>query len=112
MAPYVGRQVLALRFIRRIIVAPTAIGFAVYFLASRFDIPYKPLWAVGGIIIGSPIKFSLGVRYGSWRRARRARALGAVHAFESCGKLFGDIDVIRKIQENEKNGSVGEFLSV
>ena len=44
----------------------------------------------------------IGVRYGSWRRARRARALGAVPVFESCGKLFGDIDVIRKIQENER----------
>lgn len=110
MAPHVGRQVLALRFIQKTILAPTAIGLAVYCLASRFGMTHKPLLVVCSVIVGWPIKFSLGVRYESWRRTRRARALGAVPASESRGKFFGDIDAIQEIQEVDKNGFIGEFL--
>ena len=108
MAPHVRRRVLALHFLRKIILAPTAIGFAVYFLASWFGISYIFPLVVCGVTVGWAIKFSLGVRYESWRRARRARALGAVPASESRGKLFGDMDLIQEIQETDRNGFVGE----
>jgi len=112
MAPHVGRRVLALQFLRKIVLAPTAIGFSVYFLASWFGVSYTPLLVLCGITVGWPIKFSLGVRYDGWRRTRRARALGVVPASESRGKLFWDIDLVQELQELDKNGFVGEFLSV
>ena len=110
MAPHLRRRTLALDYIRQILLAPTAIGFAVYLLTWRFNISYRPLWVVCSITAGWPITFSLGVRCGSWRRARRARALGGVAAYESRGKMFADIDVIQEIQEMDKNGFIGQFL--
>lgn len=109
MASLTGRRVLAMRFIRRAILAPTAIGFATYHLASRFGLVYKPFLVLCSIIIGWPIKYSLGVRYEGWRRTRKAGTFGAVTASELRGKLFGDIDVLRELQEMDKNGFVGEL---
>ncbi|KAF9650971.1 cytochrome P450 [Thelephora ganbajun] len=111
MTPHIGRRVLALRFIREIILAPTVIGFTIYYLAWQFGLTYKPLLVVGGVIVGWPIKFSLRVRYESWRRTRRASEIGAVTASESRGKLFGDIDVVQEVQEIDKNGFVGEWFA-
>ena len=109
MGPYIGRRALAIRFIRGRILAPTAIGSIIYYLASRLDLAHKPLLVMCGVIIGWPIKFSLGARYEGWHRARRARVLGAVTASESRGKLFGDIDAVQEIQRINKNGFVGRF---
>ena len=99
-----------MRFIRKTILTPTAIGFAVYYLASRFRLAYKPLLVLCGIIVGWPIKVSLGARYGGWRRMRKARAIGAVPATEMRGKWFGDIDVVQELQRMAKDGFVGELL--
>ena len=52
MAPHARRQVLALHFTREIVLTPSAIDFAVYFLATRFDIPCKPLLTMHGVGIG------------------------------------------------------------
>jgi len=40
---------------------------------------------------------------------RKARAFGAVSASESRGKLFGDVDALREVQETDKSGFVGKF---
>ena len=111
MAPHVGRRILALRYIRDTIFTPTAIGLVTWHLATRFHLPYKPLLIACCIFIGWPIKFSLRVRYESWRRARNARALGSVPPLESRGKLFGDIDIAQEIQEASKNGFIGKRVS-
>jgi len=110
MAPRLGRWLFALRFVWGIFLAPTVIGLATYYMASRFGLEYRPLLAICGIIIGWPIKFSLEVRYQGWRRTRNAKALAAVTASELRGKLFGDIDLLRDIQKANKNGFVGEFI--
>jgi len=109
MAPHIGTRILALRFIRGIILTPTVIGLAIYYLASRFSLPYRPLLVVCGVVVGWPIKFSLRVRYEGWCRARRARTFAAVPALESRGRLFGDIDALHGVQEADKSGFVGEF---
>lgn len=111
MAPHVGRRALALRYIRDAVLTPTVIGFVTWYLASRFHLPYKPLVVVCGVVVGWPVKFSLKVRYDGWRRARRARELGAVTASEWRGKLFGDIDAARELLETSKNGVIGKCLS-
>ena len=111
MAPYVGKRVLALRYVRDSIIAPTVIGTVTYYLASRFGLPYKPLLVLGGILVGWPAKFSLMVRYQGWRRAYRARALGTVPAIESRGRWLGNIDVARELQDMSKNGFMGKYLS-
>lgn len=108
MAPRVGRRVLALRYIRDTVLTPTVIGLVTWYLATRFRLPYKPLLVICGIVVGWPAKFSLRVRYEGWRRARDARALGAVPALESRGKLFGDIDVVQEIQDMSHNGFIGK----
>jgi hypothetical protein len=100
-----------LRYIRRMIVTPTFIGLAVYYLASRFRLPRKPLLVACGILVGWPVKFSLQVRYDGWRRARRAWGFSAITAPESRGKLLGDIDIIQELQEMESNGFLGTFMS-
>ena len=110
MSPHTGRRLLALRIIQRIILAPTAIGLAVYYLASRFSLPHKPLLVTCGVVVGWPIKLSLAARYEGWRRTRRARALGAVTANESRGKLFGGMDVLQELQKADKSGFIGEFV--
>lgn len=111
MSPHVGRRILALRYIRDTVLTPTVIGLVTYYLASRFHLPYKPLLIFCGIIVGWPVKFSLGIRYETWRKARRAGELGAVPASESRGKLFGDIDVLQEVLEMSKNGFIGNSLS-
>ena len=111
MAPYVGRRVIALRYIRDSVLTPAVIGLVTWYLASRFHLPYKPLLVVCGVVVGWPAKFSLKVRYDGWRRARRARALGAVPASELRGKLFGDIDAAQELLESSKNGFIGKFYS-
>ena len=99
-----------MRFVCRILLAPTAIGFAIYYLASWFGLAYKSFLVLCGIAIGWPIKYSLEVRYEAWRRTRKARALGAVTAPESGWKSFGGIGPLGEIQETVKNGFVGEFI--
>jgi hypothetical protein len=84
---------------------------AVYYLASRFELAHTPLLVACGIVVGWPVKVSLGARYERWRRMRRARALGAVPASELRGKLLGDIDIVWEVEEINKNGFVGEFLT-
>ena len=110
MDPCVERRVLAMRFIRKAILAPTAIGFATYYLALRFGLTYKPLLVLCGIVVGWPVKISLGVRYEGWRRTRKARALVAVTASESRGKLLCDVDIIQELQQMAKDGFIGEFI--
>jgi len=109
-APQLGRRIFALRFVWGIFLAPTVIGLSTYYMASRFGLDYRPLLAICGIIIGWPIKFSLGVRYEGWRRTRNAMALAAVTASELRGKLFGDIDLLRDAQKANKTGFIGEFI--
>lgn len=111
MAPYVGRRVLALRYLRDTLVTPAVIGLVAYYLASRFSLPHKPLLVVCSIIVGWPAKFSLWVRYERWSRACRARTLGAVPAQEMPGKMFGCIDLVQEIQESSKNGFIGEWVT-
>lgn len=111
MAPLVGRRVLALRYIRDSILTPTVIGLVTHYLASRFRLPYKPLLDLGGVLAGWAVIFSLRVRVRGWRRAYRARALGAVPAVESRGRLLGDIDVARELHDMSKNGFMGKYLS-
>ena len=110
MSLHVGRRILAMRFIRRIILAPTVIGFVAYHLASRFNLAYKPLLVLCGVIVGWPIKISLGIKYERWIRMRRAKAFAAVTASELRGKLLGDIDILQELQEFDKNGFLGEFV--
>jgi len=110
MAPHIKRRVLAVRFICRIILAPTAIGFTVYYLASRFGLAYKPLLVLCGIVVGWPIKYSLGAKYESWHRTWKARAFSAVTASEPGWKSFGGVGALGEIQETIKNGFVGEFV--
>jgi len=107
MSPHVRRRVLAVRFICRIILAPTAIGFTIYYLASRFGLAYKPLLVLCGVVICWPIKYLLEVKYEGWRRTWKARALGAVTASEPDWKPFG---VLGEIQETFKNGFIGELI--
>ena len=100
-----------MQFICKAVLAPTVIGSTIYYLASRFGLAYKPLLVLCGIVVGFPIKFSLGVNYGSWDRTRRARAVGAVPApSESRRNLLCGIDVLREIQEINKNGFIGEVV--
>ena len=106
---YVGRRVLAIRFIRKTISAPTAIGFAVYYLASWLGLTRKPLLVLCGVIFGWPIKASLGARYEGWRRTHKAKALAAVTASEPPGKLFGAISTLRELLRMGKSGFIGEF---
>lgn len=111
MATHIKRRLLALRFICGSMLAPTIIGSTVYCLASRFGVAYKPLLVLCGIIIGWPTKFSLGITYGAWHRARRAKAVGTVPASsELRWNLFSEIDVMRELQETNKNGFVGELI--
>ena len=110
MSPHTGRRVLALRFILRTILAPTAIGLTVYYLASRFSLPHKPLLVACSVVVGWPIKFSLGARYKGWRRTRRARALGAVPAFESRWKLLGDTDVVQEVRKTDMTRFSGKSV--
>ena len=110
MDHYVGRRVLAMRFICKTILAPTAIGCAVYHLASWFGLAYKPLLVLCGVIVGWPIKISLRVRYEDWRRTHKAKALSAVTASESPGKSFYDISALRELHRMDKNGFIGEFV--
>ena len=112
MAPLLGRRILGLQYIRDTILTPTVIGLVTYYLASRFRLPYKPLLVAFCVVVGWPVKFSLRVRYDSWRRARRARDFGAVSASESCGKLFGNADVANEMHEMSRNGLIGTFLSL
>jgi len=107
MAPHMRRRVLAARFVCGIILAPTAIGFTVYYLASRFGLVYKLFLVLCGVVVGWPIKYSLEVKYESWRRTWKARALGAVTASEPHWKPFG---VLGEIQETIKNGFIGELI--
>ena len=88
------------------ILHPTVVGLVTYYLTSRFHLPYKPLLVLGGVLVGWPAMFSLRVRCQGWRRARRAKALGAVPASECRGRSFGDIDVAREIQDMGKNGFI------
>jgi hypothetical protein len=111
MAPHVGRRILALRYIRDAVLTPTVIGLVTWYLASRFHIPYKPLLVVCGVVVGWPAKFSLKVRYDGWRRARRARALGAVSAAELRGKLLGNVDAAQEMLETSRDGFIGKFLT-
>lgn len=108
MSSHVGKRVLALRYIRDTILAPTVIGLVTYYLVSRFRLPYKPLLVACGVIVGWPVKFSLRVRYQGWYRGYRARALGAVPSSEARGKLFGDVDVLQEIKESSKDGNIGK----
>ena len=110
MAPHIRRRVLAARFMCGIILAPTTIGFTIYYLASRFGLAYKPFLVLCGIVVGWPIKYSLGTKYESWRRTWKARALGAVTASEPGWKSFAGIGALREIQETVKNGFIGEFV--
>jgi len=98
------------RFICKAILAPTVIGSAAYYLASRFGLAYKPFLVLCGIVVGWPVKFSLEVRYEGWHRACGAMALGAVTTSGSRRTLFSDIDVMREIQEISKNGFIGELI--
>ena len=110
MASHNRRRVLAVRFICKTLLAPTVIGSAVYYLASRFGFAYKPFLVLCGIVVGWPVKFSLGVRYGDWYRRRRAMALGAVTAPGSRWELSNDMSVLRDMQEANKNGFIGELI--
>jgi hypothetical protein len=107
--PNVGRRVLALRYIRDTILAPTVIGLIVHYLATRLDLPHKPFLVLCGIVVGWPVKFSLAVRCQGLHRTWKARALGAVPAFEIRGKLFGNIDTVQEVNEASKNGFIGGF---
>ena len=109
VAPHISRRVHAIRYICRTILPPTVIGSVVYYLASGFG-AYKPFLVLCGIIVGWPIKVSLGAKFEGWRRARRARALGAVTAPQRHRKLFDNIEVLREIQEVNKNGFIGELM--
>ena len=109
VAPHISKRLHAIRYICRIILAPTVIGSAVYYLTSRFGLTYKPFLVLCGIVVGWPITFSLGVKHEGWRRERRARAFGAVTAPQSRWKLFSDLDVLREIREINKSGFVGEL---
>lgn len=63
-----------------------------------------------GVVVGWPVKFLLEVRYEGWRRAHRARELGAVLAASgSRGKLLGDMDVAWEMREINKNGFIGRI---
>jgi len=110
MAPHIRRRLLAVRFICRIILAPTAIGFTIYYLASRFGLAYKPFLVLCGVVVGWPIEYSLEARYEGWHRTWKARAIGAVTASEAGWKSFGGMSVLGEIQETIKNGFVGEFI--
>ena len=110
MGPYVGKRVLAMWYIRKVILAPMAIGVAAHYLASRFGLSYKPLLVLCSIIVGWPVKISLGVRYEGWRRTLKAKALDAVTATESHGKLFCDIDILQELQRANENGFIGELI--
>lgn len=105
-----GRRVLAIQFICKALLAPTAIGFTVYYLALQFGLAYKPLLALCGVIVGWPVKASLGVRYRGWRRTHKARAFAAVTASESRGKLFYDIDILQELRRMIKDGFIGELI--
>jgi len=110
VAPHIRRRVQALRYICKTILAPTIIGSTVYYLAPRFGLAHKPFLVLCGIAVGWPIKISLGAGFEGWHRTRRARALGAVTAPESRQTLFGNLDVLREIQEINKNGFIGELV--
>ena len=110
MTHHTRRRILALRFICEVILAPVAIGFTVYCLASRFGLAYKPFLVLCGVVVGWPIKYSLEVRYEDWRRMWKAKAIGAVTANEPGWKSFGGIDVVLEIQESIKNGFIGELI--
>lgn len=110
MGPYVRRRVQAMWLVRRAILAPALIGLVVYYLTSRFSLAYKPLLILCGVIVGWPVKISLGIRYEGWRRAHRARELSAATASESRGKLFCDIDVLWELRRMDKDGFVGELI--
>ena len=110
MSPCVRGWDIATWFIRRVILAPTVIGFTIYHLASWFDLAYKPLLVLSGVIVGIPVKVSLGARYAGWRRTYKARKLAAVTASESRGKLLCDIDFLRELQRENKSGFIGEFI--
>ena len=112
MAPTVGRRILALRYIRDAALAPVVIGSATYYLALRLNLPYKPLLVLCSIVVGWPVKFSIWIRYESWRRTRRAHAIGAVAASESRGRSFGDIDIVQELQKTNRGGFIGEYLSL
>lgn len=110
MVLHAGRRILAIRFIRGIILAPMVVGFVAYYLASRFSFAYKPLLVLCGIIVGWPIKISLSIKYEGWRRMRKARAAAAVTASESRGRLLADADTLLELLEFNKNGFVGELI--
>ena len=90
--------------------APTAIGFTIYYLTLRFGLAYKPFLVLCGVVVGWPIKYSLEAKYESWHRTWKARALGAVTASEPGGKSFGGMGALGEIQETIKNGFIGELL--
>jgi len=97
-----------MHYVCRTILAPTVIGSAVYYLASRSGLTYKPFLVLCGIIVGWPIKISLGARYESWYRERRARASGAVVASQSRRKPFS-ASALQELREINKNGFIGEL---
>ena len=98
-----------MRYVCGTILTPTIIGSTVYYLASRFGLVYKPFLVLCSIVVGWPIKVSLGAGLEGWHRTHRARALSAVTAPQSRQKLFNDLDVLREIQEINKNGFIGEL---
>jgi len=98
-----------MRYICRTILAPTVIGSAVYYLASRFGLAYKPFLVLCSVVVGWPIGVSLGAGYDIWRREHRARAFGAVTASQSRWKPFSDIHLLRDLLGANKNGFIGEL---
>lgn len=109
-APHIRRRALAIRFICGVLSTPAVIGFAVYHLTLRLGLAYKPFLVLCGIVFDWPINLSLAARYSGWRRACRARALGAVTASESPWKTFTGVDVLWELREISRNGFIGEFI--